>query len=199
MCNFRCNALMAVVQPDKIRPVMNLSTPKNRSLNDNLKAEKIPKNFKMTAKEFSDAVYKAGYNAKISKKMDIISTYKIVPSHPSACRLHGFQRLKNFFVDTTTNFGSKAAPAHFNCIGFVLALLACSISKIEKKCVFRTLDDTPIITSTNCEKGKKCVKAYRKVRKFVNVKLAPSDPKREKAFENSTSGVVLGVLLTLKI
>jgi hypothetical protein len=37
----------------------------------------------MTAKEFSDAVHKAGYNAKISK-MDIISTYKIVPSHPSA-------------------------------------------------------------------------------------------------------------------
>jgi hypothetical protein len=37
----------------------------------------------MTAKEFSDAVYKAGYNAKVSK-MDIISTYKIVPSHPSA-------------------------------------------------------------------------------------------------------------------
>jgi hypothetical protein len=34
LCNFRCNALMAVVQPDKIRPVMNLSTPKNRSLND---------------------------------------------------------------------------------------------------------------------------------------------------------------------
>jgi hypothetical protein len=41
-------------------------------------------------------------------------------------------------------------------------------------------------------KREKFVKAYRKVRKFVNVKLAPSDPKREKAFVNSTNGVVLG-------
>jgi hypothetical protein len=75
LCNFRCNALMAVVQPDKIRPVMNLSTPKNRSLNDDLKAEKIPKIFMTTAKDFSNAVYKAGYNAKMSK-MDIVSAYK---------------------------------------------------------------------------------------------------------------------------
>jgi hypothetical protein len=176
---------------------MNLSTPKNRSLNDDLKAEKIPKIFMTTAKDFSNAVYKAGYNAKMSK-MDIVSAYKIVPSHPSAWRLHSFQWLKKFFVDTTTIFGSKAAPAHFDCIGFVLALLACSISKIEKKCVFRTLDDTPIVTSANCEKGKRFVKAYKKVCKFVNVKLAPSDPKKEKAFENSTKGVVLGVLFDTK-
>jgi hypothetical protein len=58
---------------------MNLSTPKNRSLNDDLKAEKIPKIFMTTAKDFSNAVYKAGYNAKMSK-MDIVSAYKIVPS-----------------------------------------------------------------------------------------------------------------------
>jgi hypothetical protein len=49
------------------------------------------------------------------------------------------------------------------------------------------------------QKGKKFVKAYGKVRKFVNVKLASSDPKRKKVFENSTNGVVLGVLLTKKI
>ncbi len=69
-------------------------------------------------------------------------------------------------------------------------MLAYSISKIEKKCVFRTLDYTPIVTSADCEKEKKFIKAYRKVRKLANVKLAPSDPKREKAVENSTNGVV---------
>jgi hypothetical protein len=132
LCNFRCNALMAAVQPGKIRPIMNLSTPKNHSLNDNLKAEKIPKIFMATAKDFSFAVHNAGFNAKISK-MDIVSAYKIIPSHPSAWRLHGFKWLEHYFVDTTTIFGSKAAPAHFDCLGFLLALLACSTSKIEKK------------------------------------------------------------------
>ncbi len=36
---------MAVVQLNKTRLVTNLSTPKNRSLNDVLKAGKIPKKF----------------------------------------------------------------------------------------------------------------------------------------------------------
>jgi hypothetical protein len=197
LSNFRCNALMAVVQPDKIRPIMNLSTPKNRSLNDYLKPEKIPKIFMTTAKDFSVAVYEAGFNAKISK-MDIVSAYKIIPSHPSAWRLHGFRWLNQYFVDTTTIFGSKAAPAHFDCLGFVLVLLACSICKIKKKYVFRTLDDTPIVTPANSDFGEKFVKAYKKVCKFLNVKLAPADPSREKAFENSKNGTVLGVQFNTK-
>jgi hypothetical protein len=41
---------MAVVQLNKTRLVTNLSTPKNRSLNDVLKAGEIPKNFMMTAR-----------------------------------------------------------------------------------------------------------------------------------------------------
>jgi hypothetical protein len=197
LCNFRCNALMAAVQPGKIRPIMNLSTPKNHSLNDNLKAEKIPKIFMATAKDFSFAVHNAGFNAKISK-MDIVSAYKIIPSHPSAWRLHGFKWLEHYFVDTTTIFGSKAAPAHFDCLGFLLALLACSTSKIEKKYVFRTLDDTPIVTPANSAYGKKFVKAYRNICNFVNVKLAPVDCNKEKAFENSTNGTVLGVQFNTK-
>jgi hypothetical protein len=39
-------------------------------------------------------------------------------------------------------------------------------------------------------KREKFVKAYRKECKVVTVKLAPSDPKREKASENSTKGKV---------
>jgi hypothetical protein len=76
--------------------------------------------------------------------------------------------------------------------------LACSICKIKKKYVFRTLDDTPIVTPANSDFGEKFVKAYKKVCKFLNVKLAPADPSREKAFENSRNGTVLGVQFNTK-
>jgi hypothetical protein len=36
---------MAVVQPEKMQPVLNLSTSENHYLKDDLKAKKIPKNF----------------------------------------------------------------------------------------------------------------------------------------------------------
>jgi hypothetical protein len=68
----------------------------------------------------------------------------------------------------------------------------------EKKYVFRTLDDTPIVTPANSAYGKKFVKAYRNICNFVNVKLAPVDCNKEKAFENSTNGTVLGVQFNTK-
>ncbi len=165
------------MQLNKNRLVTNLSTPKNRFLNDVLKAEKIAKKFYDDSKNW---------------------------------RLHGFQWLKKknlkkikikkeIFVDTTTNLGSKAAPAHFDCIGFVLTLLSSSISKTEKKC-FQNIGRYPYCNIGKLRKREKFVKAYRKECKVVTVKLAPSDPKkkREKAFENSTKGNVLGVLFDTK-
>ena len=101
-------------------------------------------------------------------------------------------------MDTTTIFGSKAAPAHFDSLGFVLTFLACSISKIKKKYVCYTLEATPIVTPANSAFGNKFVKAYKNARNFLDVKLAIADPHREKAFENSTNGTVLGVQFNTK-
>ena len=41
--NFRCNSLMAVDQGDKIRPVLNVSSPVNFSFNDNVNLFKLEK------------------------------------------------------------------------------------------------------------------------------------------------------------
>jgi len=192
LVNFRSNPLMAVVQPNKVRPVMNLSSPKNFSLNDAIDPAKVPKIYMTTAKEFSFSLLEAGYGAKMAKH-DLCNAYKIIPTHPSAWRLHGFSWLKKFFVDTSSIFGSKTAPAHFDCLGFTLTLLAISVSKIPKKFVHRTLDDTPIVAPAGTDYCKKFSLAYRRICKHVNVELAEVDPKKEKAFENSTEGVVLGI------
>jgi len=197
LANFRSNPLMAVKQSNKVRPILNLSAPINRSLNDAAVPAKIPKIFMSTAKDFSFSILEAGYGAKMSKH-DLCNAYKIIPSHPSAWRLHGFSWLSKYFVDTTSIFGSKSAPAHFDCLGFVLALLAATICKIPKKFVHRTLDDTPVVSPANSNFCKKFSLAYRRICKHINVELADIDPKKEKAFENSTKGVVLGILFDTK-
>ena len=69
---------------------------------------------------------------------------------------------------------------------------------IKKKYVSCTLDDTPIVTPANSAFGNKFVKAYKNARNFLDVKLAIADPHREKAFENSTNGTVLGVQFNTK-
>ncbi len=150
-----------------------------------------------TAKEFSYAVLKCGYNAKMAK-FDCDNAYKIVPGHPSAWRLHGFSWNGKYFVDTSSIFGSKAAPAHFDCIGFLLALIAATTSKVPKNLIFRTLDDTPIVSPNNKNYCTVFARAYRNLCKFVNVGLAPIDPNKEKAFENSTEGVIFGVYFNTK-
>ena len=134
---------MAVKQSNKVRPILNLSAPINRSLNDAAVPAKIPKIFMSTAKDFSFSILEAGYGAKMSKH-DLCNAYKIIPSHPSAWRLHGFSWLSKYFVDTTSIFGSKSAPAHFDCLGFVLALLAATICKIPKKLYIERLMTPPL-------------------------------------------------------
>jgi len=75
LCEFRSNALMAVVQPSKIRPVMNLSSPKLLSLNDAVNELLLPKLSMSTAKEFSYSLLDAGLFANMWK-LDLKDAYK---------------------------------------------------------------------------------------------------------------------------
>jgi len=65
--NFRTNALHAVEQHDKIRPVLNLSAPENRSYNDALNKFCLPKAVMTSARLFSYSLLRAGRNAIFSK------------------------------------------------------------------------------------------------------------------------------------
>jgi hypothetical protein len=58
---------MAIAQDDKVRPILNLSHPKDFSLNDAIDETKIQKIFMSTAKDFSFKLLQAGFGAKMSK------------------------------------------------------------------------------------------------------------------------------------
>jgi hypothetical protein len=97
--NFRVNPLLAVVQPDKVRPVLDVSSPKGTSFNDNVCGEETEKVYMASAKSFAQNVVGCGENAVMSKH-DLVAAYKQIPCRVEDLRLQGFMWLGRFFVET---------------------------------------------------------------------------------------------------
>jgi hypothetical protein len=132
MEGFRGNPLMAAVQKTKVRPILNLSSPKGRSFNDAVDAWQVENLQMSTPKGFGISIMKAGKNALMSKT-DIQDAYKLIPNPKDEWRYYGFTWLGKFFADTTTVFGSKTAPASFNPLPETIVNITCSIKKIPKQ------------------------------------------------------------------
>jgi hypothetical protein len=77
--NFRSNSILAVAQPDKVRICLNVSLPKNQSLNDNISKYKLEKVIMTSAKLFSYSIIEAGSGCEIWK-FDFEDAYKNVPA-----------------------------------------------------------------------------------------------------------------------
>ena len=103
--NFRINPLMAAIQKDKIRPILNLSAPKGQSFNEAIDPLKLDKLTMSSPKLFGYTVKLAGKNALMSK-FDLVDAYKQIPTAMDQWSCFGFQWLGKFFFDTTTVFGS---------------------------------------------------------------------------------------------
>jgi hypothetical protein len=152
MEGFRGNPLMAAVQKTKVRPILNLSSPKGRSFNDAVNSWEVDSLQMCTPRIFANLILKAGKNALISKT-DIQDAYKLIPNPISDWRYYGFSWLGKFFVDTTTVFGSKTAPASFDPLPETVVNITCSIKRIPKEWVHRQLDDVPMIKKVGFHGG----------------------------------------------
>jgi hypothetical protein len=192
MEGFRGNPLMAAVQKTKVRPILNLSSPKGRSFNDAVDIWQVENLQMSTPKLFAESILKAGRNALMSKT-DIQDAYKLIPNPVQEWRYYGFSWLGKFFVDTTTVFGSKTAPASFDPLPETIVNITCSIKKIPKAWVHRQLDDVPIVSPRRSGFTEAFTKGYAQVCADLNVPLAENCPNHEKAFGPSTFGTVLGI------
>jgi hypothetical protein len=192
LLNFRSNSLLAIVQSGKIRPVLNISLPKDDSFNSNVKEHLLEKVCMATAKSFSFAVRDAGRGARMSK-FDMRDAYKTVPAPLPDLRLQGFQWLNCFFMEKKQIFGAKTAVANFDILGNTLECITLSKCNIDSCLVLRCLDDVPVVSPASADDCEKFTEAYKDLCAKVNVKLADDCPKFEKAFSNSTQGKVLGV------
>jgi hypothetical protein len=100
--DFRCNKIIAIVQPTKVRPCLDLSSPEGKSFNDNICDFLLEKVSMATEKLFGYTLVEAGRGAKFSK-FDTCDAYKCVPAPAEEFRLQGFLWLDRFFFETKTS------------------------------------------------------------------------------------------------
>ena len=139
--NMRLNSLMAEEQKDKVRPVLNMSSPKGRSFNDNVDRNKLGRTTMSSAKQVGQALRKSGKGSLMSK-MDMRDAYKLIPAKPEDYRLQGFLWHGSYFVETQMIFGDSPAVNNFDIIAKTLQMIARFMSQIPRELVQQTLDDT---------------------------------------------------------
>jgi hypothetical protein len=191
--NFRVNPLIAVVQPGKVRPVMNVSSPNGESYNSNVD-EHCTETVKMaSAKKFSQKILDCGPHAVMSKH-DLIAAYKQVPCRIEDLRLQGFYWLGKYFVETRQVFGAKTSVCNYDILGETLKLLAVLKSTTPDSFVLRQVDDVPSVGPAGSGFCEDFTNSYKGLCETLNVKLAENCPLNDKAFETQIRGKVLGVM-----
>ncbi len=190
--DFLCNPLQAVPQKEKVRPVLNLSHPKGQSFNDALSHFHLPKPVMTSAHIFSLALFSAGRNTVFSK-FDMKSAYKNIPQHPSLWRAQGFSWLGKYFCDISTVFGSTAAPYQFDFFASTIQFLATFLCSMQPDYLFRQLDDLIALSPAYSSWSRIFTEVYSSLCNRLNIKLAADCPDKQKAFKNSTEGLVLDI------
>ena len=190
--NTCCSPLMANKQKNKIRPILNLSSPEGGSVNDLMEDFKFRKLEMSSAQKFGQTLLLAGKNATFAKT-DLQDAYKLLPCSFEEKPFFGFKWLDKYFIDISTPFGSKAAPSNFDDFGETITNIAKTISKTEKKWIQRQLDDVPIVSPVNSNITENFSKTYKNICEILNIPVAENCIHFEKAFDATTNGTVLGV------
>jgi hypothetical protein len=167
---FRSNPLMAVVQKTKVRPILNLSSPLGNSFNDAVVPVSVDKLKMCSAKMFAETLIKAGKGAIIAKP-DIRDAYKLIPNPVPQWRLYGFSWLGKMFFDSTTVFGSAAAPASFDPLPETTVNITCTKTGTPRRWVRRQLDDVPIVSPKGSKFTEVFYETYKKVCQEVGIPL----------------------------
>jgi hypothetical protein len=142
---FRANSMMAVQQKEKVRIIMNLSSPSGLCFNDAVDTDSLEKVHMSTAKSFGFAILEYGRHARLWK-LDMSDAYKNLPARPEDLRLQWFSWLQAFFVETQQAFGACTAVAAFDRLGNTIMTPAICATGIPRHLVFRTLGDGPVVT-----------------------------------------------------
>ena len=191
--NFRVNPILAVVQPDKVRIILNVSAPEEGSFNANVDEYETETVKMASAKLFSQKLMDCGKNSTMSKQ-DLKAAYKQIPARISDLRLQGFFWLGKFFVETRQIFGAKTSVCNYDILGETLKLLAMLESVIPPSLVIRQVDDVPSVSPSSTDWTEDFTTTYKSLCEDLNVQLAEDCPLSEKAFSNQVRGKVLGIL-----
>jgi hypothetical protein len=195
---FRANCLMAVVKKNKVRPVVNLSSPKNHSFNSNVDKPAVMKVKMSSAAQVGQAILAAGQGARLTK-MDMKDAYKLVPAKVEDFRLQGFEWLGRLFIDTQQIFGAATAAANFDVLASTVLKIVDEEMGGASVSLHRTLDDAACVAAAGSTGARDFAAAYRHTANRLGIQLAPDCPEKDKAFTDSTWGTVLGIVFDTEI
>ena len=195
--NAKINGFMSVSKPDgSRRQIGNLSAPKGLSFNDGIPVSTL-KTWTVkqtTSKEVANMIVRAGRDCILSCS-DMVAAYKNIPVKLQQRPLQVFRFCGKDFVDTRLVFGDKAACMWFD--RFHHCIIHCFIRPkvpIPMSWVGRTVDDIPTVCPSSASQlATEFVAEYRRTLQELNIRAAPEDPKKQKAFDGSKEGVMLGI------
>jgi hypothetical protein len=192
--NFRVNSLIAIPQGPKVRPVLNVSLPQGKSLNSNVKENKLEKVSMCSARCFSYSIMDAGRLAWMTKP-DWCDAYKNIPCKLEDLRLQGFYWQTKFFVETRQIFGAKASVSNFDILGNTVLKLVLSDCGIPPSFVHRQLDDIPgVVPFSKKHWCSEFIGKYKGMCQEMNIRIADDCPNCDKAFSLTHVGKVLGII-----
>ena len=96
------------------RLILDLSFPFDHSVNDGIDKDEFSLQY-CSVKHAINLIVKTGKGALMGK-VDIKSTYRIIPVHPSDRYLLGMRWRDKFYVDLALPFGLRSAPSIFNTV-----------------------------------------------------------------------------------
>jgi hypothetical protein len=91
-------------------------------------------------------------------------------------------------------FGAAASVQNFDILGNTIKSCVLATCDIPRKLVHRQLDDIPLVAPLNSPWGHEFAEKYKSFCNEINMMLAPDCKLLEKAFSNSSSGKVLGIV-----
>jgi hypothetical protein len=185
--------MIAVEQKDKIRIVMDLSSPEGKSFNEAVDELALEKVNMSTARKFGHSVIDCGKGARMWK-WDLVDAYKNIPAPLESYRYQGFRWLGKTFVETQKVFGDKEAVSAFDRLNHTMVDVACAMSGTPECLIHRTLDDTPLVTPAKWDTGPRFAEAYENICEEIGARLAPPCPNFEKTFSDAKKGTVLGIV-----
>jgi hypothetical protein len=115
---------------------MNLSAPEHCSFNDAVNTFAVRKLSMTSPGEIGHAIVRAGKGSLIAK-YDVVDAFKLIPAGTEEWKFFGFQWLGRYFADITTPFGSKTAPANFDCLAETIVNVVKILAETPENCVFR--------------------------------------------------------------
>ena len=188
----KISALMTRPKPNgSCRIILNLSSPKKKSVNDGIDKREFPATMSSTT-EWLRVLKRAGRHSYILK-IDWSDAYKHIPVHEDDLDLQWFEWLGRLFVELCLIFGAVSAPGIFDQVAKLVLFVVLRRAGFPDNMAIQHLDDIcAAMAKENLHLLQKFDQVFFEVAQELGIELAPrSDP--DKSFGPSQIGTVLGV------